>query len=80
MIETHHVGRKIRNRRKKLGWSLEYAAEKCELCSRALEDIELGKTDPHLSTILKIAYGNATEIFLGICRSEEDMLTLYPNK
>ena len=56
MIETHHIGRKIRNRREKLGWSLEYAAEKCELCSRALEDIELGKTDPHLSTILKIAY------------------------
>lgn len=56
MIETHHIGRKIRNRREKLGWSLEYAAEKCDLCSRALEDIELGKTDPHLSTILKIAY------------------------
>jgi len=55
MSETKHFGRIIRNQREKFGWSLELAAEKCNLCSRALEDIELGKTDPYLSTILKIA-------------------------
>lgn len=56
MIETHRIGRKIRNRRETLGWSLELASEKCEMSSRALEDIELGKTAPHLSTILKITH------------------------
>lgn len=56
MPETQHIGRKIRERREKLGWTLEFTAEQCDLCSRALEDIELGKSDPHLSTILKIAY------------------------
>ena len=62
--ETQHIGRKIRNRREKLGWSLEYTAEKCDLCSRALEDIELGKTtDPHLSTVVKIA--NVLSLDLG---------------
>lgn len=55
MSETQHIGRKIRDRRETLGWSIEFAAEKCELSSRALDDIELGKTDPHLSTIMKIA-------------------------
>lgn len=55
MTETQHIGRKIRDMRELRGWSLEYTAEKSEMCSRALEDIELGKTDPHLSTILKIA-------------------------
>ena len=56
MSETQHIGRKIRNRRDELGWTLEYLAEKSELSSRALEDIELGKTvDPHFSTIVKIA-------------------------
>jgi len=55
MSETQHIGRKIRDRREKLRWTLEFAAEKCELSSRALDDIELGKTDPHLSTIMKIA-------------------------
>ncbi len=54
MPETHHLGRKIRNKREKLGWSLEYAAAKCGLCPRALDNIELGKTDPYFSTVLKI--------------------------
>lgn len=56
MPETQDYGRKIRNQREKLKWSLEYAAEKCEISSRALEDIELGKTDPRLSTVLKIGF------------------------
>ena len=36
MSETQHIGRKIRNRRDELGWTLEYLAEKSELSSRAL--------------------------------------------
>ncbi len=56
MSETQHIGRKFRYLREKLGWSLEYTAEKSNICSRALEDIELGNTtDPHLSTVIKIA-------------------------
>ena len=56
MSETQHIGRKFRNRREELGWSLEYTAEKSNICARALEDIELGNTtDPHLSTVLKVA-------------------------
>ena len=64
MTDTQHFGRKIRNRREFFGWSLEYTAERCDLCARALEDIELGKTtDPHLSTVVKIA--NVLSIDLG---------------
>ena len=56
MSETQHIGRKFRERREKLGWSLEYTAEKSNICARALEDIELGNTtDPHLSTVLKVS-------------------------
>ncbi|MBQ7923536.1 MAG: helix-turn-helix transcriptional regulator [Clostridia bacterium] len=62
MSETQHIGRKIRDRREHLGWSLEYTAEKSNLCSRALEDIELGKTDPHLSTVMKIAYALSMDL------------------
>jgi len=56
MSDTQHIGRKIRNRRDALGWTLEFLSEKCELSTRTLDDIELGRTtDPHFSTILKIA-------------------------
>ncbi len=55
MPDTKHIGRKIRIQREKLGWSLEYAAEKCNMCARALNNIELGKSDPRLSTVVKIA-------------------------
>ncbi len=54
MPDTKHIGRKIRIRREKLGWSLEYAAEKCNLSVRGLNNIELGKSDPHFSTVIKI--------------------------
>lgn len=37
MSETQHIGRKIRDRREKLRWTLEFAAEKCELSSRYLD-------------------------------------------
>lgn len=54
MPETKQFGRVIRDKRESLNWSLEYAAEKCGLCARALENIELGKSEPYLRTAAKI--------------------------
>lgn len=55
MSDTKHFGRKVRERRESRGWSLEYVAKQCNISDKCLEKIELGDTDPKLSTILKIA-------------------------
>ena len=55
MLETRHYGRKIRNLRENRGLTLIQAAELCNLSDRGLADIELGVSDPKLSTVLSIA-------------------------
>ncbi len=73
MLETKHIGRKIRNQREKLGWSLEYTAEKCDISSRALDNIEIGKTDPHFSTVIKTT--NALDMDLNDLESCRELYT-----
>ena len=63
MSNTQQFGRLVRESRQRRGWSLFRAAEFCGICDKSLEKIELGDTDPRLSTVLKIA--DALEIDLG---------------
>ena len=63
MSNTKHFGRILRERRNNLGWSLEKAAELCNMSYKGYEEIELGDSDPKLSTILNIAL--AFEMDLG---------------
>ena len=55
MSNTKHFGRILRERRNNLGWSLEKTAELCNMSYKGYEEIELGDSDPKLSTILNIA-------------------------
>ena len=63
MSDTKHFGRVIRERRIGKGWSLKKLAHICGMCEKSLELIELGDTDPKLSSVLKIAL--ALELDLG---------------
>lgn len=63
MSNTKHFGRILRERRNNLGWSLEKTAELCNMSYKGYEEIELGDSDPKLSTILNIAL--AFEMDLG---------------
>ena len=67
-MATQHFGRIVRERRERLGLSLSEAAERCGLSIRGLELIELGDSDPKLSTVLRIT--TVLEINLGeICET-----------
>ena len=48
-------GKRVREVRLNKGLTLEQASEMCDLSSKGLENIELGLTDPKLSTVLKIS-------------------------
>lgn len=62
-MATQHFGKIVRERRERLGLSLSEAAELCEMSIRGLELIELGDSDPKLSSVLNIA--RALDIDLG---------------
>ena len=55
MEKTQHFGRMVRRKRESLGLSIEKAAELCQMSYKGLEEIELGDSDPKLSSILNIA-------------------------
>lgn len=55
MYNTAHYGRIIRSRREQAKMTIEEAAEKYGLSITGLEKIELGDSDPKLSTVLRIA-------------------------
>ena len=55
MTKTQHLGRMVRERREALGLSIEKAAELCGMSYKGLEEIELGDSDPKLSSILNIS-------------------------
>lgn len=57
MQKTQHFGRMVREHRKKLGLSIEKAAELCGISYRGLAKIEFGDSDPRLTTVLNIAAG-----------------------
>ncbi|MBQ8393745.1 MAG: helix-turn-helix transcriptional regulator [Clostridia bacterium] len=56
MYNTIHYGRIVRNYRERARMTIEEAAEKYGISTAGLEKIELGISDPKLSTVLKIAY------------------------
>jgi transcriptional regulator with XRE-family HTH domain len=62
-MATQHFGKIVRERRERLGLSLSEAAERCGLSIRGLELIDLGDSDPKLSTVLRIT--TVLEINLG---------------
>ncbi len=64
MSNTKHFGRIVREHRERLGLTIESAAELCGMSYRGLEEIELGDSNPKLSSILHIAA--VMEIDLGI--------------
>lgn len=55
MTKTQHFGQMVRDRREALGLSIEKAAELCGMSYKGLEEIELGDSNPKLSSILSIS-------------------------
>lgn len=55
MAKTQHFGRMVRERREALGLSIEAAAAICKMSYKGLEEIELGDSDPKLSSVLNIS-------------------------
>jgi len=55
MSNTKHFGRMLREQRNHNGWTLEKTAELCNMSYKGYEEIELGDSDPKLSTVLSIA-------------------------
>ena len=49
-------GRKIRDCREEQHLTIEQLAELCNMSDRCISDIELGKSDPKISTVLSICY------------------------
>ena len=66
MIFVHNFGKLVREKRERQKLTISAAAEKCGLSDRGLELIELGDSDPKLSSVLNIAH--ALEIDLGEIR------------
>ena len=62
-MATQHFGRIVRDKRERLGLTIKEASELCGLSDRGLELIELGDSDPKLSSVLRIA--TALQIDLG---------------
>ena len=54
MVKTQHFGRIVRQHRETLGLSIETAAALCKMSYKGLEEIELGDSDPKLSSVLNI--------------------------
>lgn len=63
MAFAHNFGKIVREKRERQGLTIRAAAEMCGLSDRGLELIELGDSDPRLSSVLSIAL--ALEIDLG---------------
>lgn len=73
MGSVHNFGKLVRDKRERQRLTISEAAERCGLSSRGLEMIELGDSDPKLSSVLNIAH--VFEIDLGevnICKPEEE--------
>ncbi len=55
MAKAQPFGRIVRERREALGLSIEAAAALCKMSYKGLEEIELGDSDPKLSSVLNIS-------------------------
>ena len=75
MYNTAHYGRIIRKRREQAKMTIEAAAEKYGLSITGLEKIELGDSDPKLSTVLRIAKVLKMDLgSINICISLQEVL------
>ena len=54
MLNSKHFGKIIRDRREKKKLNIAEVAELCEMSYKGYEEIELGDSDPKLSSVLKI--------------------------
>ena len=63
---SHDFGRIVREKREERKWTLEYLAELCEMSVKGVEKIELGDSNPKLSTIIRIS--NVLDIDTGILK------------
>lgn len=63
MYKSQNFGQIVRLHREFKRLTLEKAAELCGISDKTLENIELGDSDPKLSTVIKIA--NTLEIHIG---------------
>lgn len=54
MYNNVEFGRFIREKRKQLDYSREYLAEQCSVSDKCIANIEHGKSDPKLSTVLEL--------------------------
>jgi len=63
MHKSQNFGQIVRIHREFKHLTLEKAAELCGISDKTLENIELGDSDPKLSTVTKIA--NALDIHIG---------------
>ncbi len=60
MKEKERFGKFIRDSRENKNMSQEQLAEKCNVTDKSISNIELGKSDPKLSTVMRIC--NVLEI------------------
>ena len=67
MMNTAHFGRIMRERRENSFISLRALSDVVDMSEHALRNIELGDSDPKLSTVLKIA--GALQIDIGMLNS-----------
>lgn len=67
MYLTRNFGRIVRDRRENRGLTLERVAELCGISEKGLENIELGDSNPKLSTVVKIA--NVLDIDIGMLQN-----------
>ena len=73
MISVHNFGKLVREKRERQHLTISETAEKCGLSTRGLQMIELGDSDPKLSSILNIAYQLKIDLGeINICIPEEE--------
>ncbi len=60
MKEKEKFGKLIRDSRENKNLSREQLAERCKVTDKSISNIELGKSDPKLSTVMRIC--NVLEI------------------
>jgi ribosome-binding protein aMBF1 (putative translation factor) len=55
MSASHHFGKIVRDAREQKTLTIFQLSEMCNISDRCLENIELGDSDPKLSTVIRIA-------------------------
>ncbi len=54
-MKSSNIGQRIRTLRKRMGWTLQDVAERCDFTRSLLSKIENGKTVPPVATLTRIA-------------------------